>query len=50
MHPILMKFMYHFKMDMLVGESTLNLRLKTRCTIKTLFYEIPARTSRVAVK
>jgi hypothetical protein len=45
-----MKLLYHFKMDLFVGGSTLNLRLKARCTATTLFYEIPARTSRVAMK
>jgi len=45
-----MKFLCHFKMDLLVGGSTLNLSLKARCTVTTLFYEIPVRTSCVAVK
>jgi len=35
---------------LLVGGSILNLLLKARCTVTTLFYEIPARTSRVVVK
>ena len=37
MHPFWMKFLCHFKMDLLVGWSTLNLRLKARCTVTTLF-------------
>jgi hypothetical protein len=38
MHPFSMKLLYHFKMDLLVGGSTLNLRLKSRCTVTTLLY------------
>jgi len=37
MHPLSMKFLCHFKMDLLVGGSTLNLSLKARCTVTTLF-------------
>ena len=37
MHPLSIKFLCHFKMDLLVGGSTLNLRLKARCTVTTLF-------------
>jgi len=37
MHPLSMKFLCHFKMDFLVDGSTLNLRLKARCTVTTLF-------------
>jgi hypothetical protein len=37
MHPFSMKLLYHFKMDLLVGGSTLNLRLKAGCTVTTLF-------------
>jgi hypothetical protein len=35
--PLSMKFLCHFKMDLLVGGSTLNLRLKASCTVTTLF-------------
>ena len=34
MQPLSMKFLCHFKMDLLVGGSTLNLSLKARCTLK----------------
>ena len=37
MHPLSTKFLCHFKMDLLVGGSTLNFRLKARCTVTTLF-------------
>jgi len=37
MHPLSMKFLCHFKMDLLVGAYTLNLCLKARCTVTTLF-------------
>jgi len=37
MHPLSMKFLCHFEMDLLVDGSTLNLRLKTRCTVTALF-------------
>jgi len=37
MHPLLMKFLCHLKMDSLVGGSTLNLRLKACCTVTALF-------------
>ena len=37
MHPLSMKFLCHFKMDLLVGGSTLNLRLKASCKVTTLF-------------
>ena len=36
-HPLSIKFLCHFKMDFLVARSTLNLRLKARCTVTTLF-------------
>jgi hypothetical protein len=45
-----MKFLCHFKIDLLVGVSTLNLCLKASCTVTARFYEIPARISRVALK
>jgi hypothetical protein len=51
MHPLSMKFLCHFKMELLVGGYTLNLVLEHAAQSKhCLFYEIPARTSRVAVK
>jgi hypothetical protein len=37
MHPLSMKFPCHFKIDLLAGGSTLNLRLKARCTVTPLF-------------
>jgi hypothetical protein len=37
MHPFAMKFLCHIKTDLLLGGSTLNLRLKAGCTVITLF-------------
>ena len=37
MHPLSMKFLCHFKMDLLVCGSTLNLRSKVSCTVTILF-------------
>jgi len=37
MHHFSMKLLCHFKMDLLIGGSTLNLRLKACCTVTTLF-------------
>ena len=38
MHPLSIKFLCHFKMDLLVGKSTLNLRLKAHCSHNTVCF------------